>query len=178
MSFFNSDQKSTILVTGGASGIGLALSKRLIKLGHIVIVAGRRQQQLDLAKSETPALFTIQGDVSNDTGRITLFQKVSKEFPDINVLVNNAGCVNPDAPSLYKDMTESLWEGHKNVIAVNLEGPIHLSTLFLKHFLVHGKPSMIVNVSTLAAFIPFARYATYAASKGFFEHCISCQNTH
>jgi uncharacterized oxidoreductase len=164
MSLLSSEQKSTILITGGASGIGLALAKQFVTMGHTVIVAGRRQQQLDIAKLEVPALHSIQGDVSNDAERIALYQKVVKKFPEINVLFNNAGCLDPATP--FKNLTSSDWDQHKNVIAVNLEGPIHLSTLFLKHFLAHGKPSLIANVSSMSVFIPFASSATYAASKG------------
>ena len=63
MSFLNAnhDQKSTILITGGATGIGLAVGKLLLGLGHIVIAAGRRQAQLDIARNENPGLKTIQG---------------------------------------------------------------------------------------------------------------------
>eukprot|EP01034_Spumella_vulgaris_P032851 gene32851-40551_t len=135
----------------------------LPKIGHSVIVAGRRQVQLDKAKLEVPQLHIVQGDVSNDASRIALFEKVSKDFPLVNVLINNAGYGAP--PSLYKDMDDASWQVHKNVIATNLEGPIHLSTLFLKHFLALNVPSAIINVSSLSVFIPFAPYATYAATK-------------
>lgn len=106
MSFLNSTstQKSTILVTGGGTGIGLALSTRLADLGHTVIIAGRRQAQLDAAKAAHPKLQVIQGDIGSDASRIALFQKVSKDFPAVNVLINNAGMTDPSMTPI-KDAT-------------------------------------------------------------------------
>ncbi len=55
---------------------------------------------------------TIQGDVSTDIGRVAIFQKVTKEFPEVNVLINNAAIISADLPSL-KDTSAVYWEGHK-----------------------------------------------------------------
>jgi len=149
-------------MTGGATGIGFGLAKRFIALGHQVIITGRRQQQLDLAKQSLPSLITLQGDIETDAGRLKLFETVSKQHPNVNVLINNAG-VGFDLPAL-KDTTPNDWKNHKSILAINLEAPIHLSTLFLNHLL--AKPqSSIVNVSSGLAFFPFAPYSTYSASK-------------
>jgi uncharacterized oxidoreductase len=166
MSFLNnsSNTKSTILITGGASGIGLALAQRLLTLGHTVIVAGRRHAVLEQAKKENYDLKTVQGDIGTDAGRIALFQKVTKDFPEINVLVNNAGVLNGSAPPL-KDTTAIDWQGHKDVIEINLVGTIHMSILFLPH-LITKRNALIVNNTSILAFIPVAVAATYSATKG------------
>ncbi len=118
---------------------------------------------MDEAKSKLPSLVTFQGDVETDAGRNKLFSEVVAEHPEVNVLINNAG-VGFDLPPL-KDTTEKDWALNKSILAINLEAPIHLSTLFLKHLL--SKPnSSIVNVSSGLAFFPYASYATYSASKG------------
>jgi uncharacterized oxidoreductase len=166
MSFLNSTstQKSTILITGGASGIGLALAVRLLALGHTVIAAGRRLDKLNEAKTANPSLKTIQGDVSSDTSRIALFNKVVKEFPEVNVLINNAGFANI-APPDYKDTTPEIWEGHKDQFNTNLIGTIHLSILFAPH-LATKTNALIVNVTSIVGFAPLNVISTYAACKG------------
>ena len=82
---------NTILITGGASGIGFALAERFAAAGSKVIVCGRREDQLEKARSEIPGLHTIQCDVSEESQRTALVKRVTREFPQLNVLVNNAG---------------------------------------------------------------------------------------
>jgi uncharacterized oxidoreductase len=158
----NSNSKSTILITGGASGIGLALAEQFLALGHVVIAAGRRQTVLDKAQEAHPNLKTIQGDISSDAGRIALFEKATREFPDLNVLVNNAG-VNPTVGPL-KDTTEADWSGHKDNIEINLIGSIHMSILFIPHLITKSN-ALIANVTSILAFFQFAPVSTYGASK-------------
>lgn len=120
MSFLQtSEHKSTILITGGASGIGFSLAKRFIALGHEVIVCGRRLEQLALAKSEAPSLKTIQADLSTDAGRKALHEAIMRDFPKINVLINNAGIAIGE-PVPLKDTTDEDWIKNKLVIATNL----------------------------------------------------------
>jgi uncharacterized oxidoreductase len=166
MSFLNSTstEKSTILITGGGSGIGLALATRLSDLGHTVIIAGRTQAVLEDAKSAHPKLNIIQGDVGSDVGRIALFEQVIKDFPEVNVLVNNAGTVCFFTP--LNPATMPVFEKQREVFEVNLIAAVHLSVLFIPHF-VTKKHSAIINNSSVSAFVPIAPCATYAASKGF-----------
>src|SRR6185295_15756507 len=80
-----------ILITGGASGIGLGLTERFIKEGNTVIACGRRQDVLEEAKTKFPSLITKQSDISTVEGRQELFNWISQNHADTNVLVNNAG---------------------------------------------------------------------------------------
>jgi uncharacterized oxidoreductase len=155
--------KSTVLITGGASGIGLALAKRFVALKHKVIVAGRRQHQLDAAREECPELVVMHGDVSTDEGRKTLFNKVILEQPNLNVLINNAG-VNNEVPPLW-ETTDEVWAQHKKHLNTDLEAPMHLSTLALPHLMAQPN-ALIMNVSGTIAFVPMARYPSYSAAKG------------
>lgn len=155
--------KSTVFMTGGGTGIGLALAKRLVALGNNVIVSGRRESLLKSAKDSVPSLITIQGDIETDEGRLKLFDTVAAKYPDVNVLINNAG-IGHELPPL-KDTKVSDWEKHKSILRINLEAPIHLSTLFLPNLLAKSD-SLIVNVSSGLAFFPFAPYASYSATKG------------
>src|SRR5882672_1472938 len=80
-----------ILITGGASGIGLALAEMFLKEGNEVIICGRRASALKEASVKFPALITHACDLSSVTEREALFQWVSKNHGDLTVLVNNAG---------------------------------------------------------------------------------------
>lgn len=82
---------NTILITGGASGIGLELVKQLTQLNNKVIITGRNQSKLDEAKRLFPKIHVFQSDVSDPKAIPVLFEKVSQQFPDLNILINNAG---------------------------------------------------------------------------------------
>ena len=163
MSFLASPIRSTILVTGGGSGIGLALAKRLSNRGHEVIVVGRNQQKLDRAKEECPELTTFHGDVSTDYGRLAIRDRINSDFPNLNVLINNAG-ENITVPPLWKS-TEDDWAVHKKVLATNLDAPMHLSMLCLPN-LMKQPHALIMNVSAIVAFAPLATAPSYSAAKG------------
>src|SRR3954464_2847064 len=111
---------NTILITGGATGIGLAFAKKFVELGNKVIIAGRRQASLDEAVKATPGLIAIKGDVADTAGVVALGTKVLADHPDLNVVVNNAGVMrsrNLAAPA--KDL-----EAFTSEIDINLCGPI------------------------------------------------------
>lgn len=162
-SLFVAASKSSIVVTGGGSGIGFAFAKRLAALGHEVIIVGRRQDQLDKAKLECPDLVTLQGDVGSESGRESLVAAISTKFPQVNVLINNAGIQNR-LPALADQAPLDMWKNHKNEIAINFEAPIHLSILMLPQLKSHAA-SMIVNVTSGLAFCPIAFMPTYCATK-------------
>lgn len=82
---------NTILVTGGASGIGLALASRFLAAGSKVIVCGRRLAALRDAAAAHPGLVTRVCDLGRPDERASLAEWVVDAFPDLNVLVNNAG---------------------------------------------------------------------------------------
>ena len=82
---------NTVLVTGGASGIGLALAERFLAAGSEVIVCGRRAPKLDEARARHPRLKTRAADLASDADRESLVRWTVSEYPALNVLVNNAG---------------------------------------------------------------------------------------
>jgi uncharacterized oxidoreductase len=81
----------TILITGGSTGIGLAFALKFVELGNELIVTGRRQAVLDEVKAKYPKLRTIQSDVANPEQIAALAARVKAEFPNLDVLMNNAG---------------------------------------------------------------------------------------
>ena len=151
---------NTVLITGGGTGIGLAFAKRFSSRGNRVIVCGRRAEPLAAAKSETPALETMQCDVSTEVNRIALDEEVVAKFSALNVLVNNAGIGRRHAPLLQPQD----WASHRKELSTNLEAPMHLSMLLGPH-LATSPFGAIVNVSSGLGIVPMANLPTYCLSK-------------
>ena len=84
-------KSNTILITGGASGIGYELTKQLTALGNTILITGRDQAKMDRAKAACPKIHTFQSDVSDPEAIATLYEKVTHQFPELNILINNAG---------------------------------------------------------------------------------------
>jgi uncharacterized oxidoreductase len=151
---------NTVLITGGASGIGLALAERFLKAGNKVIICGRREDKLQEAKKMFPELHTRMCDVASEPERETLFEWAKIEFPDLNVLVNNAGI---QLRTQLADMQIS-WKEQQNEIAINFEAPVHLAILFIP-FLKQQQNPVIINVTSGLAFNPGAFASVYSATK-------------
>jgi uncharacterized oxidoreductase len=114
-----------ILITGGATGIGLGLTERFLLENNTVIICGRRASALQAAAEQFPSIITKECDLSNEAERIDLYNWVAANHSDLNVLVNNAGIQN------WMDIAdESFYEKATAEITTNVLAPIHLSTLF------------------------------------------------
>lgn len=150
---------NTILITGGASGIGFALARRFLDAGNRVIACGRREAKLREAKGIDARLETLGADVSTDAGRTTLVEHVLTQFPDLNVLVNNAGIQRRLGIA-----DQEPWDATREELAINLDAPIHLTRLVLPHFTAL-KRAAIVNITSGLAFAPLARTPVYSATK-------------
>jgi uncharacterized oxidoreductase len=149
-----------ILITGGATGIGLGLAKRFIENGNTVIVCSRRLTSLEEASQKLPGLITRQCDLSNAGGRTALYEWIEEFHPDLNVLVNNAGIQQ------WMSLTdEKFYERAKEEIQINIEAPVHLTALFLKLESI----DTIMNVTSGLAFVPLIKTPVYAATKAFFH---------
>jgi uncharacterized oxidoreductase len=149
----------TVLITGGSSGIGLALAERFRSEGNEVIVCGRRPEALQAAQAKVPGLHTFVADTGSEAARVSLWTEVVKRFPKVDVLVNNAGIQK------RVDVQRSEpWQDLREEIGVNLEGPIHLSLLAIPHLLQQAQPA-ILNVSSGLAFAPAAWVPIYCATK-------------
>lgn len=138
-----------ILITGGATGIGLSMAKYFNERGNKVLICGRREDRLAKATKELPGILTFKCDVTDSSDRASLLSYVQNAFPDINVLVNNAG-IQRDI-DLTKGMSD-LDRGESEV-RVNFEAPIILSAMFTP--LLAGKEgAAIINISSGLAFMP------------------------
>ncbi len=157
----NMDLKnSTILITGGSSGIGLELVKQLTIIGAKVIITGRNAESLQETKNAFPSVHTFQSDVSRPEDIEKLFQEVTRQFPDLNILINNAGLMRLiDLQDTSLDL-----ENINREIATNLSGTVQMVHQFLPH--LHTKKSAaIVNVSSGIAFMPYSIAPIYSATK-------------
>jgi len=151
---------NTVLITGGATGIGFALANAFARAGNRVIICGRRKNKLAEASVRLPEIETLACDVAKKTERESLFRWVSKNHPELNVLVNNAGVQKMvDLTSGTRDLLAG-----ENEIAINFAAPIHLSALFVP-FLMRQKEAAIINVSSGLGFVPIAAMPVYCATK-------------
>ena len=151
---------NTILLTGGASGIGLALAVRFQQAGSEVIIVGRRADKLAEARQQYPGLHTRVCNVANAAEREALVRWATTEFPRLNVLVNNAGIQN--RIQLADDAAD--WETRRQEFVINVEAPIHLAALLVPH-LRQQSQAVIINVTSGLAFAPAAFVPIYSATK-------------
>ncbi len=150
---------NTILITGGANGIGKALAVRFLKADNTVIVCGRDRQKLEEAKKETPRLHVLYSDLSVEADRIRLYEAVTREFPKTNVLINNAAIQRH--PRI--DANEP-WVATKEELETNLNAPLHLTQLFVQHLAKQRAPAVVLTTSGLAH-VPRAESPIYCATK-------------
>ncbi|HEX2639173.1 MAG TPA: SDR family oxidoreductase, partial [Pyrinomonadaceae bacterium] len=150
---------NTILITGGASGIGLAMAERFSARDNNVIICGRREDKLREAAEQVPGLKWRVCDVADPAEREDLGKWAVSEFPELNVLVNNAGIQR------RVDLTEpENWQVTESEIAINLDAPIHFSGLLYPH-LAHRPAAAILNVTSGLSFVPLANVPVYCATK-------------
>jgi len=153
-------KSSTVLMTGGATGIGFALAERLVQRGSEVIICGRREQALRDAKRKVPSLHYLVADLAREGDRVSLAERVVKEFPKLNVLVNNAGIQR--RVRFSEDLAP--WAIRQEEIIINFAAPLHLTSLLLPHLTKQRSPT-VVNVTSGLAFAPAVFAPVYCATK-------------
>ena len=150
---------NTILITGGTSGIGLELARQLSQRQNTILVTGRDPKKLREIQEHFPGVQTYQSDVSDPAAIASLYQRVTNDFPDLNMLINNAGVMR----------TLSLGGEHGlqdigREIEINLLGPVRMVEQFLP-FLKTKPHATIINTSSLFASVPLASAPIYSATK-------------
>lgn len=151
---------NTILITGGTSGIGYEMASQMIDMGNTVIITGRNQAKLDLTQKKLPKIHIYQSDVSDPKAITQLFDQLTKDFPDLNILINNAGEMRKLD---LLDKTIDLEDINREV-TINLSGPIRMIQQFIPHLITKNNAA-IVNVTSGLAFVPFPLSPIYSATK-------------
>jgi uncharacterized oxidoreductase len=150
---------NTILITGGGTGIGLGLAKEFRSLGNQVIIAGRRRDVLDDAVKGNPGMTSYVVDLRNPDEIMSFSGKVLNDFPNLNVLINNAGVMKTE-----NLLDERDWTDMDATVATNFLGPLRLTTALLPSLLKQPRAA-IVNVTSGLGFVPMATAPTYCATK-------------
>ncbi|MFF2483922.1 SDR family oxidoreductase [Paenibacillus sp. NPDC058071] len=152
----------TVLITGGASGIGLALTEQFIRNGNKVIVAGRNESKLSELKARYPDVQVILCDISRDSDRSRLVKWLNDEHSDLSVLVNNAGIQYN-----YAFTGENIQEAERKIkeeTDINLITPIMLIAQLLPLLSRHPQAA-IVNISSALGIVPKKSAPVYCATK-------------
>jgi len=150
---------NTILVSGGGSGIGLALAQRWHDAGNTVIITGRNAAKLESAVAGRTNMHAAPLDVT-EPGAIKAFAAaIVAKFPALNVLVNNAGIMGYEDATAARDLSSA-----EDTVVTNLLGPIRLIDALVDHLAAQAD-SAIVNVTSGLAFVPLPKAPTYSATK-------------
>ena len=144
----------TVLITGGATGIGFALAKKFHDAGNQVILVGRREEQLNLAAEQLSGSKIAVADIGNSQDRTRLVA----QFPDVNILINNAGI------QFTKRFDAQTDDEIAQEIQTNLTAPAQLTLAFLP-ILQQKSEAAVVNVSSGLAIVPKETCALYCATK-------------
>lgn len=144
-----------VLITGATSGIGAAFARRFVRMGHEVIAVGRNVERLARLRGELGCHIVCR-DLSTEDNVVSLH----RELRDVDILINNAGfgaCANFTEIELERDI---------NMLDVNVRAPLMLMKLYLRDMKERGS-GYILNVGSIAAFMPGPKMSTYYASKAY-----------
>lgn len=166
-------ENKTILITGGATGIGFGFAQNLVKQGNQVVITGRRADKLKEAQIAVPGLLYFVCDVSDPTAVDKLFAQLKNQDIVLDVVFNNAGVLE-----LWDIIKETITS--KDIytkINTNLTGPIAITQNFIRQA-NHQKDNYIINLSTEAAIMPVPIMPLYSSSKAglsAFTHALRIQ---
>ena len=152
---------NTILITGGNSGIGRALAQAFHARGNQVVIVGRNEETLRQVANANAGMKYLRGDVADAASTLELARQVEAQFPDLNVLINNAGIM--EAENVREKPQEAL-EIAERTVEINLLGPIRL-TAHLLPLLQKQPDSTLMTVTSGLAYVPLFLDPTYCATK-------------
>jgi uncharacterized oxidoreductase len=150
---------NTIFITGGGSGIGRGLAEALHQCGNKVIIGGRRRGHLDEVVAANPGIAAIELDITDAASIERVAAHLIREYPDLNVLINNAGVMQPDTAAGRVDDALLM-----STISTNLLGPIRMTSALVEHLKTKDY-AVVAYISSVLAFVPLAATAVYSSTK-------------
>jgi uncharacterized oxidoreductase len=160
---------NTIFITGGGSGIGRGLAEALHRRGNKVIVAGRQRSHLDSVIAANPCIEAVELDITDPASIKQVAAKLVAEHPDLNVLINNAGIMQPDAAAGPID--DALMVA---TITTNLMGQIRMTSALIEH-LKKRRDAVVAYTTSVLGFTPMAATAVYSSTKAALHSYILSQ---
>ena len=156
---------STVLVTGASSGIGEALAHRFARAGHPLVLVARRQGKLRALAAELQAGYgtrvdVLPADLAQPGAAAALAATLRRRRRAIDILVNNAGVLEQGA------FVASNPRRHEQIIDLNVAGLTAMLSAFVPAMVRRGR-GRVLNVASIAAFVPVPSLAVYAASKAY-----------
>jgi uncharacterized oxidoreductase len=152
---------NTVLITGGSAGIGFAIAKQLTEHGNHVIITGRNKERLQKAVAQLNNVTGIVSDVADEKDVQELVARLQKDFPQLNVVINNAGrafvySLSEKGADAYSKASEEFHTNYLSVARLNEQ---------LLPLLQQQPAAAIVNVTSIVAFAPNHILSSYSASK-------------
>ena len=159
----NNKSNKVAIITGGGSGIGLAIAEKFVDNGLTTIIIGRDGEKLSSAKEKLGACcYTIQFDLTDLAGIPALVKSIIKDFGQIDILVNNAGI------NQKKDFTEVTDEEFQIILMTNVVAVFALSREVIKCMIEKGEGA-VINISSMASQYGIPKVISYTASKSAIE---------
>ena len=156
-------EKRIALITGGGSGIGLAIAEKFVIAGIHTVIVGRDRQKLTAAAEQLgPACYPIPADLNDLAAIPALVQQVIGRFGHIDILVNNAGI------NMKKEFTDVTDEDFDRILHTNVKAVFALSREVVKTMLPHGKGN-VINISSMASQYGIPKVIAYTAAKSAIE---------
>jgi uncharacterized oxidoreductase len=160
---------NTIFITGGSSGIGRALAEALHRRGNKVIISGRRRSLLDEVVAANPGMAAIELDMLDAASIERAAAQLIRDYPAFNVLINNAGIMQPDNAAGRIDDALLV-----STVETNLIGPIRMTSALLDH-LKSKDDAVVAYTTSVLAFVPLAMTAVYSSTKAALHSYIMSQ---
>ncbi|CAK4031683.1 Bacilysin biosynthesis oxidoreductase [Lecanosticta acicola] len=159
------DRGKTVLVTGGAGGLGRAIAEAFVESGASVVICDINRKLLDdfqekVVLANPDRVLAIESDITSETALDDLFSQAEKKFGAFDWVVNSAGLCDKFDPAGDLERAE-----YDKIIAVNLTAPTFITKRAVNKFLKNEKKGSIVNIASVASFRGFANGAAYTISK-------------